>query len=413
MEKTSKLKNYFLYLNIISLILILIAEICFYTMNSAIIYRIMSFLGVIISFFANLKKNNYKISKFSIWLTLIYLMFVIYGMFFLRKGSFQLYTIIFRYVEIISIYKSLKFIIRQNPKKIYIPFIVSGIFSAIYLFIMEGMNFINGSSRIGDTLSGNVNTVGFNMGIISVIIMWWYCKEKKIYKLLLFLLFAFIVLVTGSKKAFIILIFDFIILFLCSKNNISKPIKLLFVSCLLFFIVFNVPYFYNIIGVRLESMFDVLIGNNTLYSYSTDVRDIMIKEGSNFFLQNPIFGGGWNYFYYKTSTIYEYSHNNYIELLCSFGIIGFLIYYYRYFKNLFFTIKRIKNKKNIIYDEVVVAFILILIALAIEYGAVIFSAQCIWYLPIIISTVLIEDISNRERDGLNEQIKNIDKYVEA
>lgn len=413
MIKTNKLKNYILYLNIVSLILILIAEICFYTKDNAIIYRIMTFVGISISFSANFKKNNYKISKFFVWVSIIYLLFIIYGMFFLRKGTFQLYTVIFRYIEVISIYNSLKQIIKDKSCKIYIPFVISGTFSAIYLFLLEKMNFLSGNMRIGDSLSGNVNTVGFNMGIISVIVMWWYCQEKKLYKLLLFLLFVFIMLVTGSKKAFIILIFDFVILFLSSKNSIAKWCKLLFAFCILFYIVFNVPYFYDIIGIRIESMIGILTNVNSItYSYSTDIRKIMINEGLSFFFQNPILGGGWNYFYYRTSTIFEYSHNNYVELLCNFGIIGFIIYYSRYIKNLFFTLKRIKNKKSKYYDMIVVAFVLVILALILDYGAVVFSAQCVWYLPVIISTVLIEKILNNERNELYEQNKDVNEITE-
>jgi glycosyltransferase involved in cell wall biosynthesis len=38
-------------------------------------------------------------------------------------------------------------------------------------------------------------------GLISLFVMWWYCNEKKWYKVLIFTLFAIIMLLTGSKKA--------------------------------------------------------------------------------------------------------------------------------------------------------------------------------------------------------------------
>lgn len=134
-------------------------------------------------------------------------------------------------------------------------------------------------------------------------------------------------------------------------------------------------------------MIDTLIyGTASLeYSYSTEVRDEMIKEAFHFFLNNPIFGNGWNYFYAHTMYGYEYSHCNYTELLCSFGILGTLLFYSKYFSNLFVMIKNIHNK-FIHKDLLVLIFILTVEALLLDWAAVTFSAQCIWYLPVIIAS---------------------------
>ncbi|MGH0052900.1 MAG: O-antigen ligase family protein, partial [Sphaerochaetaceae bacterium] len=53
---------------------------------------------------------------------------------------------------------------------------------------------------------------------------------------------------------------------------------------------------------------------------------VMIQDGWQMFLENPLFGKGLNAF--REIVDYKmYSHNNYIEILVSWGIVGFLWYY--------------------------------------------------------------------------------------
>ncbi|PWX16157.1 hypothetical protein CYK66_10200 [Clostridium perfringens] len=91
-------------------------------------------------------------------------------------------------------------LLEKDTELLVKSFAISGVISMLYLISSEKTNILMGGSRIGDSLSGNVNTVGFNFGIISTVLMWSICKEKKIYKVLVFVLLSIFMLLTGSKK---------------------------------------------------------------------------------------------------------------------------------------------------------------------------------------------------------------------
>ena len=389
-------------LNSISLILLLIGEICFYKSETIILYELMTGTGIIVAFLNNLKRFTLKIrlDNFILWLTIVYGMYFVYGLCYLQRGEFPLATLFYRYIEAISLFLVVSALLVNNICAIEKSFSVAGIVSMIYLVLSERANIILGATRIGNTLSGNVNTAGFNFGIISMIVMWSYCRQKKWYKIVLFVLLAALMLITGSKKTLIILVIDLIMLFVYERKQLGGWMKLLLVLVLSCYIIFNVPYFYNIIGMRVESMIETLISgsSSTLYSYSTEVRDEMILEAFNLFLHKPIIGGGWNYFYSKTVYGYEYSHCNYVEMLCSFGLIGTSLFYSKHFSCIKQLIKKRRLVKGNNRDLLIIASLFVIAALIIDWGAVTFSAQCVWYLPVVFSSAAIFAIRYNEKN---------------
>lgn len=394
-------KNLKIDINSLALLLILIAEICLYTSNTIVLYFIITFLGMLCSLVANFKRVRFKFNKFIFWLICIYGMFFFYGIFNLKKGVFPWSSLIYRLIEGIFIYISTKSLVQKDNKKIFNVYILSGLISLSMLLIKEGSNILQGGTRIGDSLSGNVNTVGYNFGIIITVIMWSYIHEKRIWKLLMFAIFTVAMLLTGSKKTIIILILNLIMYCFLEKKHISKWLKIVIIILTLYYLVFNISYMYNIIGVRIENMFETLLGSNTdgNYSYSTEIREKMIEEGINLFLKKPIFGGGWNYYWANTVYEYEYSHNNYIEILCSFGIIGFFVYYYKHISNFICIIKNVKLKEYVNKEKNIIALIFLIMSLALDYAAVTFSAQVIWYIPIITSSILLENIDEERKEN--------------
>ena len=75
--------------------------------------------------------------------------------------------------------------------------------------------------------------------------------------------------------------------------------------------------------------------------------------------KNPLFGSGWGFFS-KFSGIGVYSHSNYVEILVSFGIMGFLLYYYIYF----YTIKKLLTLQD---KSKAILFITVIICLIVSY----------------------------------------------
>lgn len=387
-------KNNKYYVNIIALTLLMIGETCFYTANTIKIYILFTGTGILIAFVNNIKRFTFRIKKdsFILWITGIYILYLLYGLMFLRAGTFSMFSIVYRYIEGIALYYLISGILLIEFNGITISMVCAGIVTLLYIVSKDGASILLGGVRIGDGLSGNVNTVGYNLGIISFMVMWSYCCEKKMYKFFLFLLFAVFMLITGSKKTLIILLADVMMLFYYERKRPSIWLKIALFLIAGAYLIFNVQYFYDIIGIRIESMIETMIlGNSSirLYSYSTDVRSEMISSAFKLFLNKPFFGGGWNYFYANTSFGYEYSHCNYVEMLCTFGLFGTIIFYSRHIHNLKVAIKiRKKSSKEI--DLCILTILLTIIALSLDWAAVTFSAQCVWYLPIIFSACAID-----------------------
>ena len=383
-------------IDIFALTLLLTGEICFYRVGTLKLYLPMTGFGLIIGLLvAGTRYVNRMVNlkRIPIWLIAVYGMFFINGFFRLQTGTFPWDNILYRFVENIAIYYLFKDIVKNNNSKIIYPFILSGIFSFVYLLMTEGSQLFTGYTRIGNLMSGNVNTVGYNFGIISMFTMWWYCHEKKWYKFGLFLLFSLVMLLTGSKKVLIILLLDFILLFLYERGHAGRWLKFGIALVTVVYIVFNVPLFYHILGYRVEAMISTLLyGRSTsLYSYSTDVRDRMMEEGIKLFLNKPIFGGGWAYFFANTATSYSYSHSNYIEMLCSFGLFGTLLYYSKHISNLFFSFKGLWHSK-FSDKSLFFPFILMVMVILLDFAAISFSSVCVWYIPLICASVMLEEI---------------------
>ena len=134
--------------------------------------------------------------------------------------------------------------------------------------------------------------------------------------------------------------------------------------------------------------------SNSIYSRSTSDREFMIKEGWNIFLENPILGGGYNNFFYNTKTRYDYSHCNYIELLCSFGIVGTILYYSQHLKIFFYVIKKRLKKKFSIESYLILN--LCTQILILDFSLVSFYGMFIFYLPIILASVLSQSIKEKK-----------------
>lgn len=383
-------------LELISLTLLLIGEICFYKADTINVYFLCTGVCILVGMFKLLQRimtGKVSINTFPIWLIAVYLIYFVNGLLRLQRGDFAWDTLLYRMIESLSIYFIVRDIFRSDKNKIIVPFLIAGIFSLGFLVFTEGTVLQMGYMRLGNKMSGNVNTVGYNFGIVSMFVMWWYCNDKKWYKLVLFVMFAIAMLLTGSKKVIIVLLLDALLLFFFDRNHASRWLKFGIGIILASYLIFDVPVFYEIIGIRIESMIDTLFYGRSagIYSYSTDVRDRMIQEGVQLFLDRPLFGGGWNVFWANTSTGYDYSHNNYIELLCSFGLIGTLIYYSKHISNISYILKRI-TKRTVGEKDYLFALVLLITVIFLDWAAISFSAMCVWYIPLIVGSIIVEDM---------------------
>lgn len=377
-------------ISIVSISMLLIASICFYKIDTITIYSFMCFVAsaILIGFSLVTNKMKIKVKYGVVWLSLLYFLIMLYGCCFLRKGSFNDDRILFTYFQNVALYIGFENILEEKEycKSLSIIFVVTTIVSLGLIIINEGASIISGTVRIGSSLAGNVNSVGVALGICSLFLMSIYCLRKNKIVLVALIVSGIFMLLTGSKKTMFILIIDLVIYFIYNKGKVSKWIIGLFISIILWYLVFNVPYFYEIIGYRIETAITQLfLGTSVRVSHSTDERNQMIREGLKLFWDHPILGGGMQYFYYMTSFGYEYSHCNYVEMLCNFGLIGTLIYYIPFIKCA--TYFR-KHKHYIVIAPLCLG--LVISELLLEIMMVSYLDVCIAYVPIIFSLAAME-----------------------
>lgn len=385
------------------LTLILFANICLFNQKMAYLFWIISALGITLAIISTVVRSRLvlRIKRYPLWIITIYSMFIAYQVFALRAGDFNWDTLIWRGVESVCIYSVIMNALRQGEKFDW-PFIISGLLAIVMILRNELEGILSGRLRIGTTLSGNENTVGFAFGIISLVIMWTYYQgyTRNKIKIILFIVFTIFMLMTGSKKTLIYLAANMFIYFYYNRDKFTGWIKMMLIVCVMVYAIFEVDFFYNIIGYRIVDAAKTMIFGKSVsrnvYSYSTDVRNDMIIEAFQLFKEHPILGGGYNYFAKKTVYGYGYSHCNYTELLCSFGIFGTFLFYSRHLYQLKYTLKEWFLRKNYKHDIMVLGGILTLLILVTEIAAVTFSAQSLWYLPITISAACYDYLREEE-----------------
>ena len=204
-----------------------------------------------------------------------------------------------------------------------------------------------GSVRLGsETLGENWNSndlgiklcIGFTLAfhyILSPINLNLKTIYKVLIKVLLFIIacaFLVLSLLSGSKKVIImIVLISCLLAFLRAKKYKLLILLVLAIGVFgLVFAVMKIQTLYETIGIRFVKMIEELKGTSTHPDGSSIERISMIKLGFELFKQKPILGYGLNCFraFSKTVTWMEtYSHNNFIEILVSGGIVGFLVYY--------------------------------------------------------------------------------------
>lgn len=217
-----------------------------------------------------------------------------------------------------------------------------------------------GTDRLGSALSLNPNYLGISLSFTSIVAIYLGFKLKKKIYFLFLIPFIIVGLLTGSKKALLaILAGIFLLVYFRTKNILKKGIILILVIVGIWFTyiaMMNIPILYEVLGFRVEEAINLFSGTNT--DKSTLHRLLMAKEAQDIFKENPIFGIGLENFR-NYSVFGTYSHNNYMEVLVSTGLPGFVIYYSLPLYLLFHSI-RYKNY-NTDYSLIISTIIIILL----------------------------------------------------
>lgn len=380
-------------INVFSLTLFLFASSCFWEESKLSLFLasgvIIAFIALVTMVTKHISVNTVVSCKAIQWLILNYLLIDIYGMFFLRTGSFNLDFITFNGVLLVCICiiclraKDTEQIIKEY----LLACTISTILIVIYMYINGVINYdsIDFGFRFGSGLSGNSNTIATSFSFMflptlySIVVK----KYRNIFGIIACVLSLSVMLLTGSKKSLLIIAVAVIMVFYIYRTPM-KYIILPMVVLVGIYSIFNVPILYNVIGYRVVDMLATFgIGKAVTAAQSTASRSEYIILGLKSFFNHPVLGGGMNYFQYINQTVH-YSHNNYIELLNNLGVIGVLVHYVPSIKALCYFKRYIKNNNEDKQTVYMLCIAMIIAKYLLDIGMVSFSALGAFYLPFVI-----------------------------
>lgn len=228
--------------------------------------------------------------------------------------------------------------IPERRKRVFKYIALAGVYLAIETLLLVRSDIFGGlhSSDMAAYLAGyglQSNQMGACFGISFVVCICLYNTYKtRNYIVYGAINFLFIFL-TGSRKALIYALIGIGLYYILSGRR-TKWLRIFFaaiICCLALFAVTNIPILYKLVGSRIMSLLDVLQGGDGTDTTITRFR--MVTYGIEWFKENIWFGHGldaFSVFYGDRAGKAVYSHNNYIELLVSGGIVLTVLYYSRF-----------------------------------------------------------------------------------
>lgn len=282
---------------------------------------------------------------------------------------------------------------REKFDEVIMALILAGIAMSIHILIVSPENFI--SERRLYIEGYNANSIGLYLSFSTLAVVYFYDKRPNFVVLTPVFLFIPIIFLSGSKKAIFLLLFLITFYLFYKRKNIAEKFKNLMIAIffisLILYILFSVPWAYEILGTRIIDFIDSIYSGNL---GQDAIRFDMIKIGIERFKQKPLIGyglGNYRVFLNEAIGYSTYSHNNFIELLVSVGLIGFIIYYAIYI----YIIRRLVINY---YSEVDLAALLLAMMiglLIIEIGLVSYYST-FYQLIISISFVGLKLVNSKE-----------------
>ena len=256
----------------------------------------------------------------------------------------------------------------------------AGYIVAFYLIMYYGvsgiLSMLTNAVRMDSTEVTNANTLG--MGVA------WGCffeflemaHYKKINLSSLLVIPSILVMsATQSRKAILILVIGGVLiywLYFVNSQNFGKSLLGICLFAALAVVIMQIfkslPVFSGIYK-RMEMLLNFFSDEGEVGA-SVAARDLMIQAGWLQFLEKPILGigignAGLAGRVVGVTEFWAYLHNNYIELLCGGGIIGFLVYYARYAYILWKLWLYRHSEGDILYPCIIVFIIKVIIDYAV------------------------------------------------
>lgn len=258
----------------------------------------------------------------------------------------------------------------------------AGYIIAIYTFAYYGFDaIVNGGHEIGlriDNEFANVNSIGLVCALSCMIQinLKFLCKKYRLFPSVLFMIPGIVVIAaTQSRKALVFLLAGIMIAMLMGVMNekgrmsakIAKILFELLLGAIIILLLLQLDIFSGIRG-RMNGFISSIFGGGKVDS-STILRNNLKKLGLEWFLKYPVGGIGIANPHILAAEYYNfdaYLHDNFVELLCGGGIVGFSLYYavYVYLFSMLWKYRRVDRNRAVFFA------LWLMLMLVMDYGMV-------------------------------------------
>lgn len=268
----------------------------------------------------------------------------------------------------------------------------SGFIVSIYTIMFVGVSSLSETIDTGgrmDNNFANVNTIGMVASTSVIICIYLYCFYKKSFNVFFCIPSLYVIAASGSRKALIMLLLSFIIIFylkIKQRNKINTSLSTilniltsLIVFLLFFFMILQSGLFDGTI-MRIDGMINSFTGKGDIDS-SSELRKYYRILGWKCFFENPVLGigiGNGRILALAKTGHDCYLHCNYAELAATGGIIGLFLYYWIYVKIV------LSERKFYIKDPLAaIILLLVILNLIMDYGTVSYYSKTTYFMLMI------------------------------
>ena len=346
-----------------------------------------------------LTKQDFNKTKKSIfnmailWLVIFQAIVFIYGHFDLFNGNSNIYSMQYTILTILPAVLCYEILWHNSEDMVEILSIVGIIIIiATYLTSMktdhlwgdalEGRFF-----RLGKTPGGSDIDTGNLYLLMMIPILYSTIVLRKIKAYIAFAILGGVgIVLTGSKSSALPLVLVIGIMLLGTAKSKKEAGK--YIACLLgagviaTIALLTVPILYRTLGYRIAEVFTAFADTSEYDLHtSTGQRLAIIDAFKKHFWETPLFGHGfYSFLGMPYSQLEEYhletgeiayrhvqTHMNYMELLFSFGIVGFVAYYWLPVKLVIDTIKSHSKEIKLICASFLISFVFMDLGLDMYY----------------------------------------------
>lgn len=359
--------------------------------NSGLLEYITYVIFIGLVFFQVCQSKKVKITKYTIWYT-IFVAFSGFSFFwamsqeFFKQSIFTMVALLIFNIAICNYVDS-----KEKLNKVIKYFVWANIFTAIKILLLYNTCSGEVADRITKITGIYFNTIAQVMAFSAILTVYLF-KIHREKRYLVFLLIQFCtILLTESRKGFLIPIAGIMLMLFLEKKTLKTFITYIIIGIIAIAGIFVFLRTNDVFFQEMQELYNSMVEKDT-EDYSINLREFFIDTGMQIFKDNPILGIGLNNFayYVKNYTEYteaRYSHNNYIEMLSCLGIVGLILYYWLYIYILFKLLKKvIKNRNNI---QLILGFTLVFVLMIFEWGIVSYSG-CMYNILIFIAYYILE-----------------------